>query len=100
MKNFIKDTLSEKGEVSSIRINLLTGTLYIGLLVLAICFVVVWNKDINYVYAATGTITVLGGLYFGSKVYQKRYEAGQVKDDVNINIDAKTEIKPEQPQTQ
>jgi hypothetical protein len=84
MKNFIKNALSEKGEISSIRINLLSGTFYIFLLVIAICYVVIWNKDINYIYAATGTITVLGGLYFGTKVYQKRFEAGQVKDDISV----------------
>jgi len=91
MKNFIKNALSEKGEISSIRINLLSGTFYIFLLVVVICYVVIWNKDINYIYATTGTITVLGGLYFGTKVYQKRFEAGQVKDD--MSVESKTEIK-------
>jgi len=86
MKKFILNTLSENGNISSIRINLFIGTIYIGIIIILICFLVVTNKDINYIYALTGLITVIGGIYFGSKIIQKKFENNNLKDDVMIGI--------------
>lgn len=74
MKNFIKSLLSEDQSVSATRFSLLCGVFFIFLLVLVICYVVIYDKGIEYINALTTTITVIAGIFLTSKVWQKSIE--------------------------
>ena len=91
MRNFLKALLTEDTQVSAVRFSLLCGVFFIFLLVLVICYVVIYDKGIEYINALTTTITVIAGIFLASKVWQKSIEVKGNNEsksiETNINND-------------
>ena len=85
MKEFFRKMLSEdNGSPSTTRWGDFNSNFMIWALVAAILLVVWFARPETYIYAIISAIAVIGTIYKGSKVIQKRFEGGLPKEETEI----------------
>lgn len=86
--NFFKSLLSNDGQISSMRFSLLTGVFLVCLLTFTILYIVIFEKNIEYIDKITYAIGVIAGIFIVGKSIQKISEA---RETYSKTVESSTE---------